>query len=104
MHLFHEGRVCISVCAMKDWNTVLPLLKKFSSLDHQKKILHNAFVDIGSKIADFIDYLPEGILTHFELSAILQNPEYNNINRTKYRKLCGEFLSDEIDISYIRLL
>jgi hypothetical protein len=67
-------------------------------------MIDEAFRDINSKIADFIDYLPDGVLNHFQLSAIIQNPVYKNIDRTKYRHICKELLFDERDMAYIKLL
>lgn len=104
MQFFAEHNVCQVLLEVKDWNIVLPLIKKITSSNHQKIMIDEAFRDINSKIADFIAYLPDGVLSPFQLSAIIQNPVYKNIDRTKYRHICGELLSDEKDISYIKSL
>jgi hypothetical protein len=104
MQFFAEHNVCQVLLEVKDWNIVLPLIKKITSSNNQKIMIDEAFRDINSKIADFIDYLPDGVLNHFQLSAIIQNPVYKNIDRTKYRHICKELLFDERDMAYIKLL
>lgn len=103
LQFFDEYTVCSILPEVKVWDTVLPLVKKFTSSDHQKEIIDIAFFDIDSKIANFIEYFPDWMLSHRQVLAIIKNPEYKDIDRSKYRNLCNKFLDGD-DILYIKTL